>query len=243
MNILPDPEMDAPSPPSVPEYTAPRQLRERRYIESTGGCPAMDGEKMNKPARVMPPPFGPPLRRRCPSWQEEEDLFAPEQEEGMEEDQGDLDNRLLPVTDQEPLEGLPAEEDMEDLDPGLPGVRSPPRTRGWVNHQRMDLRTEDEAGVASPDQGEGQPMDYQQAALPEERAGQDEVLERPRPNTHSQARAGQRRVTFQQDLTTSREFESTCIRMPDGTIDMEPANLANMCTILETEAKIPYRQQ
>ena len=30
--------------------------------------------------------------------------------------------------------------------------------------------------------------------------------------------------------------------MPDGTIDMEPANLTSMCTILETEAKLPYRQ-
>ena len=119
----------------------------------------MDGERMNRPARVRPPPrgsriAGPPLRRRRPSWQEEEDLFAPEQEEGMEEDQGDLDNRLLPVPDQEPLEGLPAEEDidMEDQDPVLPEVRSPPRTRGWVGRQRNDLRTEDEAGIASPDQ-------------------------------------------------------------------------------------------
>ena len=93
-----------------------------------------------------------------------------------------------------------------------------------MGRQKTDLRTEDEAGIAWPDQGEGQPMDYQQAALPEERAGQDEALERPRPNTHSQARAGQRRVTFQQDPTTIREFESACIRMPDGTIE-EPWSL------------------
>ncbi|MCP3662772.1 MAG: hypothetical protein GY696_09785 [Gammaproteobacteria bacterium] len=30
--------------------------------------------------------------------------------------------------------------------------------------------------------------------------------------------------------------------MPDGTIDMKPANLASMCTILTDEAKLPYRQ-
>ncbi len=30
--------------------------------------------------------------------------------------------------------------------------------------------------------------------------------------------------------------------MPDGTIDMEPANLARMCTMLKPEAKLPYRQ-
>ena len=30
--------------------------------------------------------------------------------------------------------------------------------------------------------------------------------------------------------------------MPDGTIDMEPANLAKMCVVLKPEAKLPYRQ-
>ncbi|MCP3668716.1 MAG: hypothetical protein GY696_40580 [Gammaproteobacteria bacterium] len=89
----------------------------------------------------------------------------------MEEDQGDQDDHLLPEPDQEPLEGLPEEEDvdMEDQDPGSPEIRSPPRTRGWAGRQRNGLRTEDEARAASPDQGEEQPMDYQQAAVPEER--------------------------------------------------------------------------
>ena len=46
----------------------------------------------------------------------------------MEEDQ---DDHLLPEPDQEPLEGLPEEEDvdMEDQDPGSPEIWSPPRTR------------------------------------------------------------------------------------------------------------------
>ncbi len=105
----------------------------------------------------------------------------------------------------------------------------------------MYLGAEGEAGLAKPDQGNKQPMDYQQAELPEERLDQDEALGRPRPNTRSQARANQRRVTLKPDPPTSQEFESACIRMPDGTIDMEPANLTSMCTILKTEAKLPYR--
>ncbi|MCP3666021.1 MAG: hypothetical protein GY696_26580 [Gammaproteobacteria bacterium] len=108
----------------------------------------------------------------------------------MEEDQDNLDPHLPPGPDQGPL---PEEEDM-DLD--------------------MDLGAEGEAEVVLPDQGEEQPMDYQPAELPEKRAGKDEALERPRPNTRSQARANQRRVTFQLDPPTSQEFESACIRMP-----------------------------
>ncbi len=45
-----------------------------------------------------------------------------------------------------------------------------------------------------------------------------------------------------QATTSSQEFESACTRMPDGTIDMEPANLAKMCTILTGKAKLLYRQ-
>ena len=56
MNIGPDPAMNPPSPPLPPGYVAPPQLRERRYIEPTGGRPAMDGEKRNKPPRETPRP-------------------------------------------------------------------------------------------------------------------------------------------------------------------------------------------
>ncbi|MCP3662481.1 MAG: hypothetical protein GY696_08310 [Gammaproteobacteria bacterium] len=104
----------------------------------------------------------------------------------MEEDQDNLDHPILPGPDQG---ALPKEESM-DLD--------------------MDLGAEGKAEVAPPDQGEEQPMDYQPAELPEERAGQDEALERPRPITRSQARANQQRVTFQLDPPTSQEFESAC---------------------------------
>ncbi len=90
----------------------------------------------------------------------------------MEEDQDNLDHHLLPGLEPGPL---PEEEDM-DLD--------------------MDLGAEGKAGVAMPNQGDKHPMDYQQAELPEERAGQDEALERPRPNTRSQARANHEGLPF-----------------------------------------------
>ncbi len=45
-----------------------------------------------------------------------------------------------------------------------------------------------------------------------------------------------------QATTSSQEFESACTKWQDGTIDMEPANRARMCTILTSEAKLPYCQ-
>ncbi|MCP3662774.1 MAG: hypothetical protein GY696_09795 [Gammaproteobacteria bacterium] len=119
-NLPPEPAMGEPSPPPERVYNAPHQLRERRFVETPGGHPAMDGEWMNKLARARQPPRGsridgPPLRCCRQPWQEEEeDLFAPDQQdEGMEEDQEDQDDHLLPELDQEPLEGLPEEEDVD----------------------------------------------------------------------------------------------------------------------------------
>ncbi|MCP3667173.1 MAG: hypothetical protein GY696_32555, partial [Gammaproteobacteria bacterium] len=129
--------------------------------------------------------------------EEGEDLPGPEPDEGMEEDHYNLDPPIFPGPDQELL---PEEEN-------------------------MDLEAGGEAEVAPPDLDGDQPMDYQPAGPSGERAGQNEALERYRPNTRSQARANQRRVTFQLDPPTDQEFESACIRMPDGTIDMEPTNL------------------
>ncbi len=39
-----------------------------------------------------------------------------------------------------------------------------------------------------------------------------------------------------------QEFESVCIRRKDGTIDLEPANLARMCTLVADNTRLPYRQ-
>ena len=39
-----------------------------------------------------------------------------------------------------------------------------------------------------------------------------------------------------------KEFESVCRRKPDGTMDMEPANLTRMCTLTAANARLPYRQ-
>ncbi|MCP3668715.1 MAG: hypothetical protein GY696_40575 [Gammaproteobacteria bacterium] len=71
-DLPPEPEMGEPSPRPEREYRVPCQLRERRFVESPGGHPAMDGERMNRPARVRQPPRGsridrPPLRALPPA--------------------------------------------------------------------------------------------------------------------------------------------------------------------------------
>ncbi|MCP3663592.1 MAG: hypothetical protein GY696_14060 [Gammaproteobacteria bacterium] len=128
-----------------------------------------------------------------------------------------------------------------DQDPGPPEIRSPPRTRGWAGRQRNGQGAGEEARSESPDrEEEEQPMDYQQAAVPEERADRDEEQDRARPNTHSQARAGQRGQLSCRPQRAAKS-ESACTRLQDGTIDMEPANLDRMCTILTSRA-LPYHQ-
>ena len=79
-------------------------------------------------------------------------------------------------------------------------------------------------------------MDCQPAAVPEAIMERNEEQYRARPNRK------QKRVTFLQATTNSQEFESVCTRQQDGTIDMKPANLARMCTILTGGASLPYRQ-
>ncbi len=120
----------------------------------------------------------------------------------MEEGQDHLEPPMPPGPDQEVL----AEEENMDLE--------------------MDLEAGGEAEIAPPDQDRDQPMDYQPAGPSAERAGQSEAVARHRPTTRSQTRASQRGVTFQCGPSVNQEFESACIRMPDGTIDMEPANQA-----------------
>ena len=39
------------------------------------------------------------------------------------------------------------------------------------------------------------------------------------------------------------DFESVCTRQLDGTVDMEPANLTRMCTLLMENAKLPYPEE
>ncbi len=51
-DLPPEPAMEEPLPPPERVYNAPCQLRERRFVEPPGGHPAMDRERMNKPARA-----------------------------------------------------------------------------------------------------------------------------------------------------------------------------------------------
>ena len=52
-----------------------------------------------------------------------------------------------------------------------------------------------------------------------------------------------RKVTFAvQSATASKEFEIVCTRQPDGTVDMEPANLTRMCTLPAEKVSLPYCQ-
>ncbi|MCP3668654.1 MAG: hypothetical protein GY696_40265, partial [Gammaproteobacteria bacterium] len=52
-----------------------------------------------------------------------------------------------------------------------------------------------------------------------------------------------RKVTFAvQSATASKEFEIVCTRQPDGTVDMEPANLTRICTLPAEKVSLPYCQ-
>ena len=53
----------------------------------------------------------------------------------------------------------------------------------------------------------------------------------------------ERKVMFAvESALEGEEFESVCTRRRDGTVDMESANLARMCTLLKEKVNLPYRQ-
>lgn len=108
---------------------------------------------------------------------------------------------------------------------------------------RADQR-EDEMDQGAQPEGPG-PLDKSPKRSLEDPTKEEEEEEeeaRDRPRTRSQTQARKKKVTFLQAATTSQEFESVCTRRPDGTVDMEPANLARMCTLLRDAANLPYRQ-
>ncbi len=60
---------------------------------------------------------------------------------------------------------------------------------------------------------------------------------------HTRGRTKKLKSTFAvQAATDSQEFKSVCTRRPDGTVDMEPADLTRMCTLLAEKVSLPYRQ-
>ncbi len=141
----------------------------------------------------------------------------------------------------QPLRGPGPQEDMEEENPLEPPMPPKPVPEEWPGEEDMDMDLDLGAGgevePTPPDQHKDQVMEDPMAELPAEEADTSKARARSRPTTRSQTKANQRRVTFQSGPSFDQYYESACIRLPDGTIDMEPANLARMCKI-ETRGEV-----
>ncbi|MCP3661886.1 MAG: hypothetical protein GY696_05215 [Gammaproteobacteria bacterium] len=249
-----DPDIEAHLPPPRRGWAGPpSSKRNGDLLNHQGAGQLWMGRKgTNLPvpgSRIDGTPIGP----RPKPWQEiEEDLEypgeqaapLPDQDVWMEPEPGEQDEQMFLGSDKEPLKGSQEGSDveLEYQNPDPPGTMSLPRTRGWTKRQRDGQEPGEGARPGPHNQDEEeQPMDCQPAAASEKTMERNEGLGRVAGRSRSQAQAKQKKVTFLQAITNSQEFKSICNRRQDGTIYMEPANLARMCTKLASGASLPYQ--
>ncbi|MCP4993462.1 MAG: DDE-type integrase/transposase/recombinase [Gammaproteobacteria bacterium] len=259
---VPDqPDAPEPNPPAQLDRPSERDLalRRRRYIEPPNGQPTLPGDRRNRPARQR--------RRRRSSLIRGPDLNGSRGDGDFEDNDQDTDE--LPEHGGPPG---PADWSSEDEVQFNYPAQEPEAVDYPVDPVDIRLPTSDEDENAwqdeVPDDGELDPADeeghdHEEAVevrpqpspalrhrlrkRPRDETTADEPPAEARPPSPSGMQTRNKtklRRLVAVDLASrqEKEFESVCRRKPDGTVDLEPANLARMCTLTAANATLPYRQ-